>query len=463
MTSLRSGFCVVIAILLSCHGCAPIPSKPLGSESLSPALGPHSTGEARRVVVIAAGKAPVVGFQQGPRSHTVNRPPQNTYSGAAEGAMSGAYVGMGIAKVTFGLGIVLVPVTTVVGAIAGHAANYSPPRSAEIEPLALGREMSRAAAAAENDLNQRLAEEIATSLRAAGVDEVVIERATSAGTQTYPSPEPREQQRRQSADAILQVTLLRVGFEATPSPEYLAVVVAVKVNMIPGGAAGNSHPRTYTYRSADLHVGTWTANDSVAFRHALSNALSLLADQATEDLVLDASAQPAPDRDGTCGLSPLDSTRSMWNNWESIPVLQTRQPTLMWTPFDAAAIRGIGSSTGALDQNAPLVTYDVRLWRVEGGDTNPGPIYSRRGLIKPEHKVEEPLESRATYAWSVRARVLANNRSTVVTPWTSIAGPGDEEEKTRSQALVSSKTKTVQPSCLRSLIILDRYSRFVTP
>ena len=58
MTSLRSGFCVVIAILLSCHGCAPIPSKPLGSESLSPALGPHSTGEARRVVVIAAGKTP---------------------------------------------------------------------------------------------------------------------------------------------------------------------------------------------------------------------------------------------------------------------------------------------------------------------------------------------------------------------------------------------------------------------
>lgn len=68
------------------------------------------------------------------------------------------------------------------------------------------------------------------------------------------------------------------------------------------------------------------------------------------------------------------------------------RPTLRWPPVSA---RPPGTSR---------LTYDLRVWRVEGGY----PVelaYVREALPEPHHTLAEPLQPATEYAWSSRARL----------------------------------------------------------
>jgi hypothetical protein len=376
--------------------------------------------------------------------------------------MDGAFFGLGLARATFGLGIVLLPVTTLVGAVVGNASNYPLPAYEDSDPLALKKAgiaaMSNVVAAAGNDLDQLIVGELVRSLREAGIENAVIERPPPGGSKcSYSSAACEEQLRRHSADAALHVTLLRLGFEPGPYPRDLAVIATVKVSTT---SDRSTLARTYTYRSADLKLENWTADGSSALRQTLGYAWSLLADQVTEDLLLNAPAHAAPNQDGACGLSSIPAVPGGSNAADQIWTSYTLHPTLAWAALDAGGTADVGPVTESTFENGPRVTYDLRIWRSDGAGSNPWPLYSRSGLVQSEHKVEATLEPGATYAWSVRARVLESNHWVVATRWSSIVGPGDEEEKARSQGTVSTKKQPAR--CMRSLIIDERYFRFVT-
>ena len=73
------------------------------------------------------------------------------------------------------------------------------------------------------------------------------------------------------------------------------------------------------------------------------------------------------------------------------------------------------------------VTYDLRVWR-DGRNNcqvwfeNPfyemkrDYVYTRNGLSSPVHRIEDPLESRGLYCWTVRARFMVDGHPRI-TEW----------------------------------------------
>ena len=65
--------------------------------------------------------------------------------------------------------------------------------------------------------------------------------------------------------------------------------------------------------------------------------------------------------------------------------------------------------------------YDLRIWEVreeERGEL----VYERRGLLEPEHDLEQPLTPAQRFFWSARA-CFALGEGTACTPWASSLVP----------------------------------------
>ncbi len=83
--------------------------------------------------------------------------------------------------------------------------------------------------------------------------------------------------------------------------------------------------------------------------------------------------------------------------------VESLQPTLRWEAFPRQQDR-------EADNEGPLsrigtVTYELKIWRSSDG-YKPTPsdlVYSRQGLVQPSHRIDQPLQPKTKYHWSVRA------------------------------------------------------------
>jgi len=81
------------------------------------------------------------------------------------------------------------------------------------------------------------------------------------------------------------------------------------------------------------------------------------------------------------------------------------QPTLRWEAFPRRQDRETDSE--GLLSKIGTVTYELKIWR-SSDDYIPlylpfDLVYSRQGLVQPSHRIEQPLQPKTKYAWSVRA------------------------------------------------------------
>ena len=134
-------------------------------------------------------------------------------------------------------------------------------------------------------------------------------------------------------------------------------------------------------------------------------------------VVLAGCTRPTP----VYGLRPLDPpARAELNSQKVVFVrVSSLTPTLRWEAFPTEDDRKADHE--ALLGRIRNVTYELKVYSVEN-EFPTGPIYARRGLLEPSHKLETRLKPSTNYFWTVRARFELDGH-TLVTPWGRIDRP----------------------------------------
>lgn len=101
------------------------------------------------------------------------------------------------------------------------------------------------------------------------------------------------------------------------------------------------------------------------------------------------------------------------NYRNAIVEVDSFQPALRWESFPRPHDREADKEE--ILNRIGSVTYDLKIWRSEN-DFPAAIIYSRQGLPKPYHKIENPLETCTKYFWTVRAKFQYDGQ-TRVTEW----------------------------------------------
>jgi hypothetical protein len=90
--------------------------------------------------------------------------------------------------------------------------------------------------------------------------------------------------------------------------------------------------------------------------------------------------------------------------WTGDPItrqVDSLRPTLRWEAFPRP--EDLTADTEGRLASARSVTYELRIWRAEGGF--PGElVYVRADLTEPAHTLDTPLGPDTLYLWTVRAR-----------------------------------------------------------
>jgi len=116
------------------------------------------------------------------------------------------------------------------------------------------------------------------------------------------------------------------------------------------------------------------------------------------------------------------------------------------------------------------IRYDLRLWKVIS-DYPPQLVYERRTLTVPEHTLDQPLESKTRYFWSVRARFDVNGK-TRATRWSCYRSPnyniyGNHIKQEASPAtflgFALAYGARFRDPCTLDFILTTHYYRFETP
>jgi hypothetical protein len=185
------------------------------------------------------------------------------------------------------------------------------------------------------------------------------------------------------------------------------------------------------YGAQVLHVGPrlkleeWAAGGGDRLLRALDAGYEALGAHIADGVYL---LYPFPSQEagwaGTLsaafGLAPVDPptrgtpTGGSLTEWFEWPGVSSLQPVLRWQAFPREADFAAAPAEMRRLQN---VTYDLVIAR----ERNLAPaeiVYRRSGLPAPQHRLETPLEPRARYFWSVRARFELDGRPRV-TGWGS--------------------------------------------
>ena len=129
----------------------------------------------------------------------------------------------------------------------------------------------------------------------------------------------------------------------------------------------------------------------------------------------------------TTGLKVIYPQPVRGDSGDDIFEMDSLRPTFRWESFPRP--QDLRNGEDGLLGRIHNVTYDLKIWRVQDGyppkvslnrQTFPEPlhppVYYRQGLLKPLHRIEEPLEPSTKYIWSVRARFEVDGGTRVI-PW----------------------------------------------
>ena len=233
-------------------------------------------------------------------------------------------------------------------------------------------------------------------------------------------PAPGEQ-----ADTLIEVTLTNAGTAGAGIDAPVGLHMTARVRALRAADSTELYRAQYVHEGARLKLAEWAANGGERLLRALDAGYAALAAHIADSVYL---LYPFPSQEAGAagalsaafGLAPLDPpTRgtatgmSLAEHFEW-PGVASTQAVLRWEAFPRAAdLKAAPAEMGRVAN----VTYDLVIAR----ERNLAPaetVYRRSGLPAPQHRLETPLEPRARYYWSVRARFELDGRPRV-TGWAS--------------------------------------------
>lgn len=406
---------VTLSFLFQLVGCASLNGKQRTPEQYHPAKQPV------RAVALVADLTP-------PRVEKIDLGITHG-EGAAYGAVGGAV--KGVAELGL-VGVVLMPVFIVGGALIGPASGHSAETLAEAEKNA---EQLLTSGYLQSQLLERVIDYGSQNTEQAFIRMPSADRLAFSAAANYRSLS------QQAIDQVLEVKLLRIGLRH-------ALEIDARVRLVSVQSGKVLHVADYRFSSKERDLPGWMADNAKALSGAIQQGLQLLAqDMVDEHFLLFYPQEPQPiattppstaddEQDEEtprpavpyyvlapvapklvkcvfCG-EGLFNTRpqASFMRYDFVEVA-SRQPLLRWQAFprDFDQIGDNGQHRQISD-----VSYDLRLFNTtEGSYVTKGnfhmdmlvpgtKIYEVRGIPAPSHTVALRLEPGTKYFWSVRAR-----------------------------------------------------------
>ena len=331
--------------------------------------------------------------------------------------------------------IVLLPVFIPIGALIGAIAETA--RAPSDEALEIGRQAIEKAIA-QLQVQKRMQQAVMAELQ----DEAV---AKSLSLDEEIGPKDRDDRpvyRDQPASMVLEVSVLEFGFtdrkgafgeQTRAGKDGYALTLTTRARLLDTVQNTVLDEIKHVHRSEVYTPAEWMADDAARFRTKLEEGIQAAADDIVlEFFLLYYPPKPAAPKDETPALGdvipyyvlkPLypevkrggPDLREMLSDkyvggsgGREFTRVDDVRPTFRWQAFPRAVdlAGGAGSRGRYTDVSYEIAVHEAemnRLGRVKYFAA--GPLrYLRKGLLNPEHRVEEPLEPCGRYAWTVRPR-----------------------------------------------------------
>jgi hypothetical protein len=381
-------------------------------------------------------------------------------AGAAKGAaIAGGATAIGSGIVVAAAAPIVVPVgvfvgvlmtaAAIVGGAIGGAEQAVPIETANQVEAAINHAV--AGLDAQNVLANRLAKIVETEPRIRLAVASAPGPGDSAARPTY------AQLRTAGIDTVLEVAVTEIGFESCgpefirsraggctedPQKRLVDLFMSVQARLVRVSDGTELFLRQFRYASPRREIPRWIAQEGQLLAEEFEHAYRELAARVQDEVLLVTPLDlPAPSSSlkvpgvdsqyGICWLAPIYpqarpiTVPEMLDIMFSKPadfcpasaqlftVIDTLRPTLRWSEFPRDLDRQ--QLDPALMQKISNVTYDLKIWAVEGCERG-WLIYERAGLAAPEHPIEEALAPASRYFWSVRARFALDDRP-MATRW----------------------------------------------
>jgi len=382
----------------------------------------------RAIAVVPAHYAPGVEFETYARNHL-----WGAIQGLGIGAAAGALVGVDIASGSScsGCGTVAIAIAAtgmVIGGVVGAAAGVKatvPAQTAE------GIDHMLNDAAADLDmpaLTAQAAVEAATRFGPYRADLLA-----DAGPRAIAEHPPYAALGGRGYGKVIEVRITQLGLTGGGGRDPdLSPFLTAEARLIDTSTGALVWRQGYGYETGARKASAWAQDGAAPLRQAFRLAGASVGERIIESLVLSSGRAWRDDgekRAGpqACGLRPL-LPAPRWSSGaasaQSVTVeMVGLAPVLAWEALDERALPGTRDAARASPAHHRLqdVRYDLRIWRVQDPGT-PQLVYERIGLDATVHRVEQPLESRTEYLWSVRPRFVLDGHLGALR-WSAWAAP----------------------------------------
>ncbi len=389
-----------------------------------------------------------------PPQTDTTKPSFSRMAGAGKGALGGAAIGARIGLEGFAggglFGLLLLPITTTLGAVTGAVVGAV---SADPKEESLKDEKAREM---EQEINKsllalKIQETMAKQVQEAGKREISLDFIvfTDMGPSSPTDKPDYSPLMNQGVEAVLEVDVKKIGAEYFGGKwaDLYYFYMIVQARLVRGSQSCTQEykyiigpPRTYS---------EWIEAGVEALQKEIERAYEALAEDIVDFVFLytyfEATDSPLARIYNTGHLmarkwpipfSGIYNTRYILGSMSGIglmhpeppdtatfpcsvafssesKMINTLQPTFRWETFPTA--EDIRVDRKRVVSRISNVTYDLRLWRVNE-KSGRELIYEKKGLMDNKHKIECSLKPGSSYVWTVRARFRLDDQHKV-TRW----------------------------------------------
>jgi len=398
-------------------------------------------------------------------------------AGTAAFAVSGGPLAVFIAPY---LAVALIPTLATGGGVLGGTASVTEEEAKSVDAL-IQKNLK------ELNIQTTLAELVAETLRNDTSQVLAINE--NVGPAVPDTKGDYSELAKAGSGPVLEIATTEIGFEG--GVNNLNFFLVVRVRMVRPSDGKQFYDREFSYEG-DPYDGKILAADNAALLEVeLRCAYTSLAESIVEQVFLltalpletsyrdpDQKTQnilPPMPGDMACGLAwrlpPREFSPTVFSdlerrNWNRFPVIANRTPTLEWEPFPRVIDQQIRYAS--LLNTVSNIRYDLRIWKVVSYSP-PKQVYERRGLTVPTHTLDQPLESKSRYFWSVRARFDVNGKTRATrwgcygTPYYLVDLKHVKMETKHAFLFFMPGGQPLRDPCTLDFIPITHYYRFETP
>ena len=220
---------------------------------------------------------------------------------------------------------------------------------------------------------------------------------------------------RRSTDAVLEVAVTEIGFARSGGGRNPRVSLLLKASgrMVRIADGTELVATEFQHGSVPRPFSEWAADDSALLREALDIGLASLAEN-----VVDQYLRAFPLRTRTGGWDVLGGPAVIAPRPGTFfgTTAASTHPTMRWEALSGTGSWARTDPSGALAR-AGDIRYQLRVWKVEG-ELATEIAYEQNDLRTDRHRLEQPLQPRSRYLWSVRGVFRTDGRE-YPTGWAS--------------------------------------------